>query len=370
MNAFNKLYNLILQSIILEDINSKIKKAIDTLIKSGQLKDEDDPKAEQVKTIIKRNANIDINGKTKLAQLLKTNQKYVNRAEVAKDNYLDSIKQFSQKKEYDKGVVVYKVEDSLEGMQAVRKIVDAQWGEDANPWCLIARDENKKTMYKALKYWCNYSAFPKHIAFQNGKLLAFCADDKGNCTWWDRKDNPTNELKLSRRVGIPTDKYSFTKEDLKKLKKLKEYLKQQKPKILVEKYNLIYNQQTQSYDCDTDVQFSNHDLIDGKFPFKFGHIRGKFYVPRDIKTLQNGPEIVDNDFRCYWCSFLKNLKGAPKKVGGWFSVSCCFNLQSLEGAPQGNNVGDYIYYDDCCTKLKISKEDKKKYKLKNTDSDY
>lgn len=369
MNAFNKLYNIILQSIITQDINSKIKKAINTLIQSGQLKDQNDPKAEQVKEIIKRNANIDINGKTKLAQLLKTNQKYVNRAEVAKDNYLDNIKEFSQKKEYPKGVVVYKVEDSLEGMNAVRKIVDAQWGEDCNPWCLISRDNNKKTMYQALKYWCNYSAFPKHIAFQNGKLLAFCANNKGNCTWWDRNDKPTNELKLSRRVGIPTDKYSFTKEDLNKLEKLKKYFEQQRLNIIAAKYNLVYNQQTQSYDCDSDVDFSNHDLANGKFPIKFGHIKGNFIVPGDIKSLQNSPEIVDGNFRCYWCSYLKNLKGAPKKVGGWFSLCCCFNLLSLEGAPQGDNVGDYIYYDDCCTKLKISKEDKKKYKLKNTDNE-
>ena len=45
MNKFNKLYNLILEFIITEDIESKIKKAIQTLIKSGELTGQNDPRA-------------------------------------------------------------------------------------------------------------------------------------------------------------------------------------------------------------------------------------------------------------------------------------------------------------------------------------
>ena len=41
----------------------------------------------------------------------------------------------------DKGISTYEVEDTKEGQEAVRKVVDTHWGPKSNPWCIIARSE-------------------------------------------------------------------------------------------------------------------------------------------------------------------------------------------------------------------------------------
>ena len=347
MTEFNKLYHLILQSIIVEDINSKIKKAIDTLIKSGQLTGEDDPKAQLVKIIIKRNNSIDINGKTKLSQLLKANQKYTNRAEVAKDNYLDNIPEFTQKREYPNGVVTYRVQNSKAGQVAVRKVVDAQWGYDANPWCLISRNAD----YDSEKYWFQYNAIPKAIAFQNGKLLAFHACSDNVETWWDRNDKSSASIKLLDGKRFKPKPYKF--------------------KDIFEAYpKLTLNKETNRYDYDGSLIIQPYMIVDGHFSIPFGVINGDFSC-RDNKKLTslfNGPTQVTGDFDCNYCENLQSLKGGPIKVGrsamfgyclkltslqggpsevgGTFGVSNCTNLQSLKGVPQ------YVPWDFYCNSCK------------------
>ena len=329
---FNKLYKIILQSIITQDINSKIKKAIDTLIKSGQLTGEDDPKAQLVKTIIKRNNSIDINGKTKLSQLLKTNQKYVNRAEVTKDNYLDSIPEFTQRREYPNGVVTYKVQNTKKGQEAVRKIIDLQWGEDANPWCLASRAGNGlEANYR--DFWIgNYNAIPKAIAFQNGKLLAFSANSNDEFVWWNRNDKKSVSLKLLDGKRIKPKPYTF--------------------KDMFERYpNLRLNKETNRYDYDENIEITETFLKDGHFPIPFGVIKGRFICKdnKKLTSLFNGPTQVKGDFDCSFCENLQSLKGGPKKVGGLYSCAHCPSLQSLEGAPRYVLQGFYI---NNCKKLK------------------
>lgn len=322
---FNKLYNLILQSIITEDINSKIKKAIDTLIKSGQLKDQNDPRIQQVKTIIKRNANIDINGKTKLNELLKQNEQYINRSQAKKSQYLDSIPQFSQKKEYDNGVVIYKVEDSPKGMRAVRDIIDVQWGKDANPWCLAARTGKNNDLRTAGRYWKEYSSYPKHIAFQNGKLLAFSAgrvtqgSEPSPARWWDREDKPHSKLPLLDGTQMKTDHIHVQGDIFKKYGD-----------------DLKLNPETGRYDYNGRMRVCEAYLIDGHFPIPFGVIKNEFDC-NDCETLQsleNAPTEVKYDFNCGYCHELKSLKGMPQKIGGGIFLGGDYALESLEGMPE------------------------------------
>ena len=42
--------------------------------------------------------------------------------------------------------------------------------------------------------WKHYSAYPKKIAFRDGRVWAFCANDDGQTLWWDRQDNSTPEI--------------------------------------------------------------------------------------------------------------------------------------------------------------------------------
>ena len=114
------------------------------------------------------------------------------------------------------GVETFEVEDSREGQALMRKVIDTHWGEDANPWCLLARNKELDPEYKtwleeyrkqpgvyvihdddavalyegqtgksawrprlddAWDYWNHYDALPKRVAFKDGKLLAFMATD-------------------------------------------------------------------------------------------------------------------------------------------------------------------------------------------------
>ena len=131
-------------------------------------------------------------------------------------------KAFSHPYNAGDGVVIYNVEDSKEGQLAVRKAIDVNWGYDKNPWCLAARKEgfsqdeiNALTREQAEKlglysddalavawnYWNHYKAYPKRIAFKNGKLLAFSAgDNKQHVEWWDKNDESHNVIPKSNAV--------------------------------------------------------------------------------------------------------------------------------------------------------------------------
>ena len=113
-----------------------------------------------------------------------------------------SEKAFSHPYNAGDGVVIYEVENSREGQQAVRRAIDSNWGYDKNPWCLAARDSDAEDeLEDAWDYWNNYDAYPKRIAFKNGKLLAFSAgDEKNYVEWWDKNDKSHDAIPGSKAV--------------------------------------------------------------------------------------------------------------------------------------------------------------------------
>ena len=131
-------------------------------------------------------------------------------------------KAFSNPYNAGDGVVIYKVKNSKDGQKAVRKAIDVNWGYDSDPWCLAARKEGfdqdeidnlsheqaeKLGLYSddalavAWNYWNRYKAYPKRIAFKNGKLFAFSAgDEKQHVEWWDRNDKSHYTIPESNAV--------------------------------------------------------------------------------------------------------------------------------------------------------------------------
>ena len=141
-------------------------------------------------------------------------------------------KTFSHPYNAGDGVVIYDVEDSKDGQLAVRRAIDFHFGYDKNFWCLAARKEgfrqdeiNALTPEQAEKlgfysddalavawnYWKGNSAYPKRIAFKNGKLFAFSAGKhKQHVEWWDRNDkshyvipgsNAVDDIEFLKRYG-------------------------------------------------------------------------------------------------------------------------------------------------------------------------
>ena len=111
-------------------------------------------------------------------------------------------KTFSHPYNAGDGVVIYNVEDSKEGQKAVRRATDFYFGYDKNFWCLATRYEKyDDDLEEAWDYWKENSAYPKRIAFKNGKLFAFSAgDEKQHVEWWDRNDKSHYDIPESNAV--------------------------------------------------------------------------------------------------------------------------------------------------------------------------
>ena len=169
----------------------------------------------------------------------------------------DNMPALSNKQEFGDSVTVYDVEDSRKGQRAVRSIVDSNWGENANPWCLIARTkqkliasfkteseakvfaENNKNklddlyvkfepnarrwtvmkpvdpkniMNIAWTHWQQYNrnatGYGYKIAFQKGKLLSLRdggAGDPGAVEIDDNGDDTSDEVQWWDRFDKPSD---------------------------------------------------------------------------------------------------------------------------------------------------------------------
>ena len=346
MNKFNQLYNLILQSIIsqnkatrkqmlanvpdsqaiqqyLNTLDNKIADFIAKFFKSGQLKSLKDKNIQKIIAILKRNTTFNIQTKITLKDFLKQNKQYITRQQNSNINiieYIDTkIPEFSQKQQLEKGVIIYKVQDSKQGQNAVRKVVDICWGYDANPWCLISRNAD----YDSEKFWSQYNAYPKHIAFQNGQLLAFCANRNKKACWWDRQDNSSEELKLLDGSKMQVKTVGGTPEEI-----FQEWL---------DKNNLVYNPKTDRYDCKEGLYLTDTDIIDGHFPVKFGVINGNFI--------------------CQDCKSLISLQGAPTKVKGDISYTGCTNLPNYKQLRLQEYIQDKKLIYNKKTKMYDCKED-------------
>ena len=108
----------------------------------------------------------------------------------------------------------------------------------------------------------------------------------------------------------------------------------------IKTFRLIFNPDTNCYDCDGDVVIDKDIIINGRFPIKFGNVNGDFYCCHNgMTTLYGSPKKVGGSFECS-DNNLKNLEGAPDVVG--YEFNCCDNkLISLNGAPQ--KVGGSFY---------------------------
>lgn len=83
---------------------------------------------------------------------------------------------------------------------------------------------------------------------------------------------------------------------------------------------------------DGNVNLNNLNLRELPEILKGVHINGSFDVSfNNLKTLNNSPESVKNNFICHHNKYLKSFVGGPKTVGNLSALSS--GLTSLEGFP-------------------------------------
>ena len=213
-------------------------------------------------------------------------EKYEKTTKIAKINP-DSVSEFSNKEEIA-GLTIYDVEDSKKGQEAVRKIVDSNWGKKSNPWCLVARVDGN--LAESFNLWKDYNKEGNgfKIAFNNGKLNSF--RDGNDVQWWDRMDKPQKGPALKIKAdpnGLVAEGYIDLKSGAEVIEGYKKDYKKgdltieesyTKDKKLVEKYTFGKN------------KFSDKSLI---AEYSFQELDGNDYIETENKYEQDNSEIIN-----------------------------------------------------------------------------
>lgn len=145
--------------------------------------------------------------------LLKCSEKYVN-SWIRRDKY-KLLKDYIEYNYFTiMDIYINRIQSLLENnnelqtiRESIRTIIDTHFGVNTNPWCILQTngDSFGELTNSSLKNWLNYSIYPKKIAFQNGTLLAFYANDEYSTCWWNRQNQPSKNLQLTGEFLIPND---------------------------------------------------------------------------------------------------------------------------------------------------------------------
>ena len=139
-----------------------------------------------------------------------------------------------------------------------------------------------------------------------------------------------------------------------------EYLKPyeiEKLHKFIEKNKLVYNKQTDKWDCDHNIDIYRdvkwEVCVQGGYSLgiKFGVVKGKFLIGTDwLNTLYGSPTRVEGDYVVLGESQISNFYGAPEYVGGNFKADSC-GVTSTKGLPK--YIGGNLEITHCNNLFKI-----------------
>ena len=127
----------------------------------------------------------------------------------------ETIPTLHRARSFDNGLVIYDVDESEESRMNMRAIINTHFGEDASPWCLLQGDGKGNLTPESREYWEHYNAYPKQVAFVDGKLTAFSANDNiYDRVWWDRQDQYSRAIPIAYNVRVEYDPLERTADKL------------------------------------------------------------------------------------------------------------------------------------------------------------
>lgn len=158
--------------------NAYIKTVIRWVINSSLTLPEDNTKARQAFDEA-RKRRIDVQKYPTLSALITSDEMKPKEKEKPKFDP-DKAKTFSNKHtvttEGGRVFTVYDVENTEEGQREVCKALFAHY--KTSPWCLSTFTATGEPTESAKKYWEQYNAIPRKIAYEDGKPVAFCSDNE------------------------------------------------------------------------------------------------------------------------------------------------------------------------------------------------
>lgn len=316
MNKFNTLYNHIITQARIDQFEPRLKKFkvkypdfdVDktlkdllalpskesklacTLIVNELITGVDDKAFQMYKDDI-LNSNIDVSNVKQILDHIKQRgtKNYNNQIQSIYDNLQGRFDCLTNKQELDNKIVIYTIKDNRAAMRQIRQIVDAFSPNEKSIWCIIRR-QNNGDMDQGWSNWIKYNAYPKQIAFQNGKLLAFNANQSKDNLWWDVKNLQSNTLK--DLYGKPV-----------KTKQSKPYDDTKRTKLTIKQLHQLQKDQNGVYRTNGDFSITNDCVVDGNLPVKLSYVGRNFNI--------NG------------CTSLTSTETFPKKVGGEVSCKQC-----------------------------------------------
>lgn len=316
MNKFNTLYNHIITQARIDQFEPRLKKFkvkypdfdVDktlkdllalpskesklacTLIVNELITGVDDKKFEMYKDDI-LNSDVDVSNVKQILDHIKQRgtKNYNNQIQSIYDNLQKRFDCLTNKQELDNKIVIYTIKDNRAAMRQIRQIVDAFSPNEKSIWCIIRR-QNNGDMDQGWSNWIKYNAYPKQIAFQNGKLLAFNANQSKDNLWWDVKNLQSNTLK--DLYGKPV-----------KTKQSKPYDDNKRTELTIKQLQQLQKDQNGVYRTNGDFSITNDCVVDGNLPIKLSYVGRNFNI--------NG------------CISLTSTETFPKKVGGEVSCKQC-----------------------------------------------
>ena len=250
----------------------------------------------------------------------------------------DEVSTLHRAAEYPDGIVVYDVDNTKESRENMRKIINTHFGEDASPWCLLQGDGKGNLTEQSAKYWKHYNAYPKQVAFKDGKLLAFSANDTHTRVWWDRQDQS--------HYGIPLTK----KVEGDELGRSADYIVDEGGKLIIEPGGHMYrgNRQNGVYEewnSDGSQLLSRIEYKDGKEEgiseewYPSGQIRRRAVLKED-RYVGTYEQWYDNGQQKVKAEMNEEGDRDGEQVGWYRNGNKSYEWRAKEG----KTVGDHIQY--------------------------
>ncbi len=232
-------------------------------------------------------------------------------------------------------LVVYAVEDSKRGQQAVRDLMNDQLtinGHYYNCWCLLfANEKTGKLTKDSWTYWKDYSDLTKKIALYKGVITAFSASDEcysdnpDDEEWWDLNDQNHGEY-IPITIPIKNDELNRSA--------IHEFDPRHPQEELVPTGNFFRGNKKngvyQEWDADGNLVVTAH--------YRHGDLHGKY----EEYYYDDGQDIIIANYKN------GNLDGIYKKIHN--------NVVVIEGqCKDGSECGKWKFYSNT-GKLEVVQE--------------